>query len=228
MNARCAHQVTSSSRTTLSSASSPAGGAARPAVVVDGHAELFAHLPERARSTSSHRAAEVPSPEAHPAAGRHRSVRRPWPSGSPRRSLDVVQHDLADAGSPSGGLGTEIRHPPVVRLQAGPSGLEIAGVGARGLVGEARPSGRTAGSCSGRSPRRRCRRVRAPRAAVRVPIPVGVRTLQILVRDLVGLGPCVEVVVPARGEVRPVAAQLRTPVAVGRDGQVPLVRAFRE
>ena len=43
-------------------------------------------------------------------------------------------------------------------------------------------------------------------APVRVPIAVRLWTLQILVRNLVGVDPCIEVVVPLRGEVGPVAA----------------------
>ena len=60
--------------------------------------------------------------------------------------------------------------------------------------------------------------------ATAVPVAVGVGALQILVGDLVGGGPGVEVVVVALRQIGPVVEQVAAPVAVGRDQDVVVVR----
>jgi hypothetical protein len=52
------------------------------------------------------------------------------------RALDVVQHDLADAGAPTGRVGAEVGQPPVVGPKAGPASVEVAGPRAGRLVHE--------------------------------------------------------------------------------------------
>ena len=134
------------------------GGAA--AVVVDRQPDLLAHRPDRLvvggverRDARAGRCAGEQDAAGQPVLG--------GPADLGDRALDVVQHDLADAGPAPRRVGAEVGEPAVVGPQPGPAPLEVAGAGARRLVHERRPSGRRAAPCSGTAPRRRSRRPRA-------------------------------------------------------------------
>ena len=77
---------------------------------------------EREQSTAGGRARE------QDAAGEPVVVR---PPDLLDRPVDVVEQDLRDAGTSSGGARTEVGEPAVVGLETGPAQLEIVGVGGR-------------------------------------------------------------------------------------------------
>ena len=143
-------------------------GRGAAAVVGDRHAELLAHRPQwlvvggvQRRDAGPGRCAG----QQH-AAGQPRLVR---PAHLGHRPVDVVQHDLGDAGPAAGGRGAEVGQPAVVGVQAGPAQLEVAGGGPRRLLRPATARGRTAAPCWGRSPPRRRRRPRARQGGGRGP-----------------------------------------------------------
>ena len=117
----------------------------------------------------------------------------------------------------------EVGEPAVVGLQPGPSRLQVAGVGGRGLVGEA----------GLREERRHGVReddlgddavgLELLQPAVGVPVAVAVRALHVLVRDLVRRRPGVEIVMPARRQIGPVVGDPAAAVTVGGDDDVPVV-----
>jgi len=106
-------------------------GAAR--VVVHGHAELFAHGPERVVVLDvmqlRNAAAGRRSRQQHAAP----QAVLVGPADLRDGRVDVVQHDLRDPGPPAARLPAEVGEPAVVRLQPGPATREVAGVGRRGL-----------------------------------------------------------------------------------------------
>ena len=158
VSARCAHHVTSSRNTTASSGSGPMRRGRTAGVVVDRHAELLAHRPERLVVAL----VELGQPDARRRAGEQHAAGEPGvvgPADLLDRRLDVVEHDLRDAGATAGCVVAEVDEPAVVGLEPGPALLDVGGVTAA-AGRSATPSGRTAAPCSGRSPRRPCRRPR--------------------------------------------------------------------
>ncbi len=80
------------------------------------------------------------------------------------RVVEVVEQDLRDAGAPTGRGRAEVGEPAVVRAAARPCAARTRPRSGDGRD-RARPTGRTAGSCWGTAPRRRCRRPRSRRGA---------------------------------------------------------------
>ena len=144
------------------------------------------------------------------------------PANLVERVVDVVQEDLREPGAAAGRGRAEVGDPAVVRLQPGPTPLVVGG---RRLE---------RGEIALREERRH--RVREEhlgddalrlgllQPALAVPVAVRGRRLQIGEGIDVRVGPGVELVVPARREVRLVLAQLGAGVTVDRDDRVPARR----
>ncbi len=199
VKARCAHQVTSSSRMTLSSGASPTGRRRAAGVMVDRDVQLLADRPqrlvvvgveERRQSRSGGRAGQ------QHAAGEAVVLR---PAHLRDRGRDVVQHDLRDAGPPSRRLRAEVRQPPVVRLQPGPARAQVARVGGRRLLGQRRLREERRHGVGEDHLGDDAVRLELGEPPLGVPVAVAVRALHVVVRDLVRRRPRVEVVVQRDG-----------------------------
>ena len=133
-------------------------GAGRARVVVHRHVEVGARGPDRVVvGREQRRELRVGRHAGKQDAAEEAVLARPLDLG--HRVVDVVQEDLRHAGAPARRVGAEVGEPPVVRLQPGPPVARTGRSRAAGRGGC--PTGRTAGWCSGRSPRRRRRRPRA-------------------------------------------------------------------
>ena len=109
----------------------PADRARAAAVVVDRHAELLAHRPDRLVVL----VVERQQPAAGGRAGEQDAAGEPVvvrPADLLHRRVDVVEQDLRDAGATSGRAGAEVGQPAVVRLQPGPAQFEVVRVGRAG------------------------------------------------------------------------------------------------
>ena len=184
-------------------------------VVVHRHAELFADAPERVVVVDvvqlRHAASGRGSGQQHTAA--QTVLVRPAHLGD--GGVDVVQHDLRDSGPAAARLPAEVGEPAVVRLQPGPAAGEVTRV----------RSGRLSGERDLREERRhRVReddfgddavRFQVGKPAIGIPVAGAPVADQILVRDLVGGRPGVEILEPAALQIRPVAQHVRAGMAVG-------------
>ena len=163
-SARCENQVVSTMKTARAAGSSPSGGEAEPAWWFTGTSSSAqtAQIGSYADEYSSGR----PEPGGVP--GSRRPPVSPASAGPPDlldRLVDVVEEDLEDARPAARGGGAEVREPAVVGPQPRPAPLELLAASGPGPSG--RPTGRTAGSCSGRRPPRRSRPPPARRGAGR-------------------------------------------------------------
>ena len=136
--------------------------------------------------------------------------------------VDVVERDLRDAGPAPRRPGTEVGQPAVVRLQADPSPVEVAGVGGRceherGTREERRDRVReddlgddAVGLEVGEPP-------------LVVPVAATLLAAHVLERGPVLVCPRVELVEEESGQVVAVLAEPGAAVAVGRDDDVTVV-----
>ena len=193
-------------------------------VVVHRQAELLAHLPQRLVAGVE----QLGQTEARRRAGQQHPAAQAGGMGASHlghRRLDVVQGDLRDAGAAAGRVGAEVGEPAVVRLEAGPPPFHVARGERRGLAGE---------RDLGEERRHGVREddlgdlaveLEVAAAARRVPVALALVAEQVLVRDLVGGGPRVELVEPPGLEVGPVVVDAAAGMAVGRDHDVALIAA---
>ena len=134
--------------------------------------------------------------------------------------VDAVEEHLHDAGATIGRVGAEVDQPPVVRLQPGPPAVvlvlgrrerhQVALLEERGNgVREQHLRGDPVG-------------VELGQPALAVPVAVGRGGQQIAERVRVAGRPPVELVVPGRGQIRPVVEQVGAGVAVRGDDGVAL------
>ena len=142
------------------------------------------------------------------------------PANLRRGGHRVVEGDLGDAGPPARRVGAEVGQPAVVSLQARPAAGQLGGVRGGGLQRERRlrVEGRDGVGVDhlGHDP---VVLELAP-ATGRVPVAAPVGALQVVIGDLVGGGPGVELVAIARLEVGAVLLELPAGVAIGRDHRV--------
>ena len=127
----------------------PADGARAAAVVVDRHAELLAHRPDRVVVLG----VERQQPGAGGCAGEEDAAGEPVavrPADLLDRRVDVVQQDLRDAGAASRRARRRSRRASGCAPAAPPSAARGRARRRAVPASPARPRGRTAGSCSGR------------------------------------------------------------------------------
>ena len=203
---RWAHHVTSSRNIIWADGYGPMSGTALPLWWLIGRPEVLARRPDRlvvGGVERRHARARV----GRRAAGRRRSARWPWPTRS--RRTDASTSWSMIWAMPARRPGAWLQKSASQRLCAcrpAQRSLEVAVGGARRLVHERAPWGRTAARCSGTRPRRRRRRPPSPAAgASELPVAVGVGAGVVVVGVLEVGGPAVEVVVVPRREERPVA-----------------------
>ncbi len=194
-------------------------GQAAAAVNVQHDAELFAQVPERlVDRIPQGRDRGVRRHVRQQDAAEHVDVLLP-PADLGERVVDVVQEDLREPGTPAGRGAAEVGHPTVVRLQTRPTMVVVE----RGRLECREVALREEGRHGVREQHlgREPLRLRLLQAPLAVPVAVRGRRLQVGVGIDVGGGPGVELVVPARSEVRLVLVQFGARVTVDGDDGVP-------